>query len=80
MIAVLEAPEVQRRHPGGPPAGRHGIKVAHKTGNITRIHHDAGIVFAKRPYVLVVLVRGIQEQKESAALMAAISRVVYASQ
>ena len=79
MIAVLEAPEVQRRHSGGltRPAGRR-IKVAHKTGNITRIHHDAGIVFAKRPYVLVVLVRGIQEQKESAALMASISRAVYA--
>ena len=33
---------------------------------------------AKRPYVLVVLVRGIQEQKQSAALMASISRAIYA--
>ena len=78
MIAVLEASEVQRRHPGGLTHRPTAIKVAHKTGNITRIHHDAGIVFAKRPYVLVVLVRGIQEQKESAALMASVSRAVYA--
>ncbi len=70
-------PEVQRCHSGGTTHPQPAIKVAHKTGNITRIHHDAGIVFARRPYVLVVLVRGIQEQKESAALMAAISRAVY---
>ena len=40
---------------------------------------DAGIVFARRPYSLVILVRGVQEQKESAAVMAAISRAVYAN-
>ena len=66
MIAVLKRQKFNDAIPAGlPPAG---IEVAHKTGNITRIHHDAGIVFAKRPYVLVVLVRGIQEQKDSAAL------------
>ncbi len=77
MIAVLERQKFNDAIPAGLPTGPPAIKVAHKTGNITRIHHDAGIVFAKRPYVLVVLVRGIQEQKESAALMAAISRAVY---
>ncbi len=76
MIAVLERQKFNDAIPAGLPPG---IEVAHKTGSITRIHHDAGIVFAKRPYVLVVLVRGIQEQKESAALMAAISKAVYAS-
>jgi beta-lactamase class A len=78
MIAVLERQKFNDAIPAGLPAGPPAIKVAHKTGNITRIHHDAGIVFAKRPYVLVVLVRGIQEQKESAALMASISSAVYA--
>jgi beta-lactamase class A len=80
MIAVLKRQMFNDGIPAGLPAGPRRIEVAHKTGNITRIHHDAGIVFAKRPYVLVLLVRGIQEQKESAALMAAISKVVYASQ
>ena len=77
MIAVLKRQKFNDAIPAGLPPGI--ASVAHKTGNITRIHHDAGIVFAKRPYVLVVLVRGIQEQNESAALMAAISRAVYAS-
>ena len=35
------------------------------------------VVYAKRPYVLVVLVRGIQDQKESAALIARLSLAVY---
>ncbi len=76
MIAVLKRQKFNDAIPAGLPPG---TEVAHKTGSITRIHHDAGIVFAKRPYVLVVLVRGIQEQKESAALMTAISRAVYSS-
>jgi beta-lactamase class A len=76
MIAVLKRQKFNDAIPAGLPAG---IEVAHKTGNITRIHHDAGIVFAKRPYVLVVLVRGIQELKESAALMSAISKEIYGS-
>ena len=48
--------------------------MAHKTGTITRIHHDAAIVYGPRPYVLVLLVRGIQDEKQSAALMAELSR------
>ena len=79
MVAVLKRQKFNDAIPAGLPPGPPGIDVAHKTGNITRIHHDAGIVFAKRPYVLVVLVRGIQVQKESAALIAAVSKAVYAS-
>jgi beta-lactamase class A len=79
MIAVLKRQKFNDAIPAGLPAGPPDVEVAHKTGNITRIHHDAGIVFARRPYVLVVLVRGIQVQKESAALIAAVSKAVYAS-
>jgi len=78
MVAVLKRQKFNDAIPAGLPVGPPDVEVAHKTGNITRIHHDAGIVFAKRPYVLVVLVRGIQEQKESAALIAAVSKAVYA--
>ena len=37
-----------------------GTPVAHKTGEITKIHHDAAIVLAPKPFVLVVLVRGLR--------------------
>jgi beta-lactamase class A len=54
-----------------------GTAVAHKTGSITRIHHDAGVVYAARPYVVVLLVRGIQDRKASAALMAKLSKSIF---
>jgi beta-lactamase class A len=54
-----------------------GTVVAHKTGSITKIHHDAAVVLAPRPFVLVVLTRGIEDGKQSAALMARIARVLY---
>ncbi len=79
MIDVLKRQKFNDAIPAGLPAGPSRVEVAHKTGNITRIHHDAAIVYAKRPYVLVILVRGIQEQKVSAALMEQISRTVYES-
>lgn len=74
MIAVLERQKFNEGIPAGLPPG---INIAHKTGEITRIHHDAAIVFAKRPYVLVILVRGLADQRQSAALMQDISRALY---
>jgi beta-lactamase class A len=76
MIEILKRQEFSEAIPAGVPAG---TAVAHKTGNITRIHHDAGIVFAPRPYVLVLLVRGIEDRKASGVLMADLSRLVYES-
>jgi beta-lactamase class A len=76
MVAILERQQFNDAIPAGVPPG---TRVAHKTGNITRIHHDAAIVFAKRPYVLVVLVRGIEDQKVSAALIATLSKQVWES-
>lgn len=71
MIEVLKRQKFNDAIPAGVPKG---TPVAHKTGTITRIHHDAAIVYGPKPYVLVILVRGIQDQKQSAALMASISR------
>jgi beta-lactamase class A len=74
MIEILKRQKFSDAIPAGLPTG---IGVAHKTGNITRIHHDAAVVFAARPYVLVLLVRGIEDQKKSGAVMADLSRAVY---
>jgi beta-lactamase class A len=76
MVAILKGQKFNDGIPAGVPEG---TPIAHKTGTITKIHHDAAIVYGPRPYVLVILVRGIQEQKESAALMAALSREVWNS-
>ncbi len=74
MVAILKRQKFNDAIPAGVPAG---TTVAHKTGTITRIHHDAGIVFGPKPYVIVILVRGIQDQKVSGPLMASISREVW---
>lgn len=73
MIEVLGRQTLNDAIPAGLPPG---TRVAHKTGDITRIHHDAAIVFAPRPFVLIVLTRGLEE-KESATLIAAIARQLY---
>jgi beta-lactamase class A len=71
MVEVLAAQKFNDGIPRGLPAG---TKVAHKTGTITRVHHDAGIVYGPRPCVLVVLTRGIEKEADSDALIARITR------
>lgn len=74
MISVLKRQKFNDAIPAGVPAG---TPVAHKTGSITRVQHDAGIVYAARPYTLVILVRGIDDESKSKALIAQISKIVY---
>jgi beta-lactamase class A len=74
MIAILERQHFADGIPAGVPPG---TRVAHKTGNITAIHHDAGIVWAPKPFVLVVLVRGLEDEERSARLIADVAREVY---
>jgi beta-lactamase class A len=74
MMEILKRQTFNEAIPAGLPPG---IPVAHKTGEITGIHHDSAIVLAPRPFVLVLLVRGINDRDKSSALMAAITRVIY---
>ena len=77
MREILLAQEFNEKVPAGLPAG---TKVAHKTGEITAVSHDAAIVYppGRKPYVIVVLTKGLREGKDSAALIADISRIVWA--
>jgi beta-lactamase class A len=77
MLAILKRQRFNERIPAGLPPG---IVVAHKTGEITRIQHDAAIVYAKRPFVLVILVRGLDDPKAGSALAADITRAIYAAE
>jgi beta-lactamase class A len=76
MTDILLEQKFNEGIPAGLPAS---VRVAHKTGSITKIEHDAGLVFVpgRKPYVLVVLVRGIAEEKRAHRLIADISRAVY---
>ena len=76
MVEILERQKFNEGIPVGLPAG---MQVAHKTGELTKLHHDAAIVYARRPFVLVILVRGLADIKDSSALMADITRQLYAA-
>ncbi len=77
MLGILMAQEFNEKIPAGLPAG---TRVAHKTGEITAVSHDAAIVYppGRKPYVLVVLTRGISDSNKSSKLIADISALVYA--
>lgn len=55
------------------------VKVAHKTGVITAVHHDSGIVLLPdgRKYVLVLLSRELGDFDSGTAKMADISKIIY---
>jgi len=76
MRSVLMAQEFNEKIPAGLPPG---TRVAHKTGDITAIAHDAAIVYpaGRAPYILVVLTKGIEPEARADSLIADISRDVY---
>jgi len=55
------------------------VRVAHKTGFITGVHHDSGIVFLPdgKKYVLVLLSKGWTDETKAIDAMAAVSEVIY---
>lgn len=55
------------------------VKVAHKTGSITGVHHDSGIVFLPdgRKYVLVILSKNLADEKTATPAMAKASEMIY---
>lgn len=76
MINILLDQRFNSIIPAQLPAG---VKVAHKTGEITGVRHDAGIVFLPdgRRYVLVLLSKELESAEEGAQAMAAVSRMIY---
>src|SRR3972149_9703014 len=55
------------------------VKVAHKTGSITGVGHDSGIIFLPdgRKYVLVLLSKNVKDEKAVIEAQAEVSRIIY---
>ena len=55
------------------------VKVAHKTGSLTGVRHDSGIVFLPdgRKYVLVLLSKDIKDDNATLGVMATLSEWIY---
>jgi beta-lactamase class A len=55
------------------------VKVAHKTGFITGVQHDSGIVFLPdgRKYVLILLSKNLKNAEEGVKTLAQISKLIF---
>ena len=75
MLDIMHDQQLKSGIPAGLPEA---ARVAHKTGNISTVHHDAGIVYLedRKPYVLVILTRFDQASPRSTAV-ADVSRDIY---
>lgn len=76
MLAILKGQEFNEKIPAFLPKG---VPIAHKTGDITGIHHDAAIVFPpdEPPYILVILTSGFVDEKAADQRIAEISRLIW---
>jgi beta-lactamase class A len=77
MLDLLRAQQQSDRLPVPLPLN---VEVAHKTGELPGVRHDAGIVFAPSgAYVLVVMVQDAPSESEARAAIVDVSQSVYAA-
>lgn len=76
MIDILTRQKFRAGIPAGLPES---MRVGNKTGSITGIEHDAAIVFppGRKPYILVILTRGVPNSQAGERLIARLSAIVY---
>jgi beta-lactamase class A len=79
MIAILKQ---QHYNEGIPRLLPREVSIAHKTGWIERIYHDAAILYppGQEPYVCVIMTSGLAEDKEGPALVSTLAKLVFEGQ
>jgi beta-lactamase class A len=78
MLDVLHAQQFRSGIPAGLPRE---ARVAHKTGDISTIAHDAGLVYLpdRKPYALAVLTEWEPSTQGRSATIAAASFLAYSA-
>ena len=76
MLGILHRQEFRNGIPARLPAA---VRVAHKTGEISTVAHDAGVVYppGRRPYVIAVLTEWAPDASGRSATIAEVSHSVY---
>lgn len=80
MLDILFAQKFNRGLPMGlPPDLREQSRIAHKTGEISTVAHDAGLVYLpeRKPYSLVILTERTPGKTESRKAIRRLSRLVF---
>jgi beta-lactamase class A len=77
MLNIMLEQQFRSGIPAGLPKA---ARVAHKTGNISTVHHDAGIVYLenRKPYVLVILTQ-FEAEKGRGTAVADVSRDIFST-
>ncbi len=76
MINILKDQKLYEIIPAHLPSD---VQVAHKTGAITGVHHDSGIIFLPdgRKYVLVLLSKELPDFDHGTKVLAEVSKMIY---
>lgn len=76
MLDILHAQEFKQGIPARLPRA---VRVAHKTGDISTVAHDAGVVYpeGRKPYVIAVLTEWSPSDSGRSATIAEVSHAVY---
>jgi len=76
MLDILHQQEFKKGIPARLPRE---VRVAHKTGDISTVAHDAGVVYApaRKPYVIAILTEWSADAGSRSPTIAAISHAVY---
>jgi beta-lactamase class A len=76
MLSRLERQQIDDRLPAQLPAG---VVIAHKTGNLSGVTHDAGIIFTKTGPRVVVALTWDAPDEEAANFISSIGSLVYSA-
>ena len=76
MIKILCGQKLNTKIPAKLPIG---IKIAHKTGSITGVEHDSGIIYLPngKTYVLVLLAKNLKDMQKGVEAEANVSKMIY---
>jgi beta-lactamase class A len=76
MLDILHQQEFRNGIPGLLPRD---VRVAHKTGDISTVAHDAGIVYPRerKPYIVAILTEWEPDTSRRSATIAAVSQEIY---
>jgi beta-lactamase class A len=76
MLDILHAQEFRNGIPARLPSA---VRVAHKTGEISTIAHDAGVVYppGRKPYVIAILTEWTPDASSRSATIAEVSHAVF---
>jgi beta-lactamase class A len=81
LIDLLSKAQLNQRIPAKLPKSK--LKIAHKTGELPGVRHDAGIVFLEKtetnkgPYIIVLMSKDLKKEDSGIATLADVSKVVY---